>query len=75
MIVRRDELRASKIMQERAFADPKLDIIWNSAVESINGDGPPGVGDPEGHRDRRDPRRSTRPACSSRSATTRAPSC
>ncbi len=37
MIVRRDELRASKIMQERAFADPKLDIIWNSAVESING--------------------------------------
>ncbi len=37
LIVRRDELRASKIMQERAFADPKLDIIWNSAVESING--------------------------------------
>lgn len=38
MIVRRDELRASKIMQERAFADPKLEIIWNSAVESINGE-------------------------------------
>jgi thioredoxin reductase (NADPH) len=38
MIVRRDELRASKIMQERALADPKLEIIWNSAVESINGD-------------------------------------
>jgi thioredoxin reductase (NADPH) len=38
MIVRRDELRASKIMQERAFADPKLDIIWNSTIESINGD-------------------------------------
>ena len=37
MIHRRDELRASKIMQERAFADPKLDIIWNSAVETING--------------------------------------
>src|SRR3954463_9224325 len=37
LIVRRDELRASKIMQERAFADPKLEIIWNSAVESING--------------------------------------
>jgi thioredoxin reductase (NADPH) len=37
MIVRRDELRASKIMQERAFADPKLDIVWNSAVETING--------------------------------------
>jgi thioredoxin reductase (NADPH) len=38
MIVRRDELRASKIMQERAFADPKLDIIWNSVVDSINGE-------------------------------------
>ncbi|WP_232677211.1 thioredoxin-disulfide reductase [Nocardioides sp. R-C-SC26] len=37
MIVRRDELRASKIMQERAFADPKLDIIWNSEVATING--------------------------------------
>jgi thioredoxin reductase (NADPH) len=38
MIVRRDELRASKIMQERAFADPKLDVVWNSVVESINGE-------------------------------------
>ncbi len=38
MIVRRDELRASKIMQERAFADPKLEIVWNSKVETINGD-------------------------------------
>ena len=38
MIVRRDELRASKIMQERAFADPKLEIIWNCEVESINGE-------------------------------------
>ncbi|QCW52318.1 thioredoxin-disulfide reductase [Nocardioides dongxiaopingii] len=37
LIVRRDELRASKIMQERAFADPKLDIVWNSVVETING--------------------------------------
>src|SRR3954465_9783244 len=38
LIVRRDELRASKIMQERAFADPKLEIIWNSVVEEINGE-------------------------------------
>lgn len=37
LIVRRDELRASKIMQDRAFADPKLEIIWSSAVETING--------------------------------------
>ncbi|MBB6627954.1 thioredoxin-disulfide reductase [Nocardioides sp. KIGAM211] len=38
LIVRRDELRASKIMQERAFADPKLDIVWNSVIEEINGE-------------------------------------
>ena len=38
LIVRRDELRASKIMQERAFADPKLDIVWNKVVEEIRGD-------------------------------------
>ena len=38
MIVRRGELRASKIMQERAFADPKLEIIWNSKVAEIVGE-------------------------------------
>ncbi|NYI80206.1 thioredoxin-disulfide reductase [Nocardioides panzhihuensis] len=38
LLVRREELRASKIMQERAFADPKLEIAWNSVVESINGE-------------------------------------
>lgn len=37
LIHRRDELRASAIMAERAFADPKLDIVWNSEVASING--------------------------------------
>ena len=37
VIHRRDELRASKIMQERAFADPKLEIVWNSEVAAING--------------------------------------
>ena len=38
LIHRRDELRASKIMQERAFADPKLEVIWNAEVASINGE-------------------------------------
>ncbi len=37
LLVRRDELRASKIMQDRAFADPKIDIVWNSEVAEING--------------------------------------
>jgi len=37
LIHRRDELRASKIMQERAFADEKLQILWNSEVAEIKG--------------------------------------
>jgi thioredoxin reductase (NADPH) len=37
LIHRRDQLRASKIMQERAFADPKLEVVWNAEVASING--------------------------------------
>ncbi len=38
LIHRRNELRASKIMQERAFADPKLEIVWDSEIASINGE-------------------------------------
>jgi thioredoxin reductase (NADPH) len=38
IIHRREELRASKIMQERAFADPKIDFAWNSEVVGIHGD-------------------------------------
>jgi thioredoxin reductase (NADPH) len=38
VVHRRDELRASKIMQERAFANPKITFRWNSAVEEMLGD-------------------------------------
>jgi thioredoxin reductase (NADPH) len=38
IIHRRDELRASKIMQDRAFADPKIEFAWNSEVAEIHGD-------------------------------------
>jgi thioredoxin reductase (NADPH) len=38
IIHRRDSLRASKIMQERAFANEKIEFIWNSEVVGINGD-------------------------------------
>lgn len=37
LIHRRDELRASKILQERAFANDKIEMVWDSVVTSING--------------------------------------
>lgn len=38
VIHRRDELRASKIMQERAFANPKIEFLWNHQVVEYLGD-------------------------------------
>ncbi|MGY6500776.1 MAG: thioredoxin-disulfide reductase [Acidimicrobiales bacterium] len=37
IVHRRDELRASKIMQDRAFANDKIRFLWNSQVTGING--------------------------------------
>ena len=37
VIVRRDELRASAIMQDRATANPKIEFLWNTSVTDING--------------------------------------
>lgn len=37
VIHRRDELRAEKILQDQAFANPKIEFIWNHVVEEING--------------------------------------
>jgi thioredoxin reductase (NADPH) len=37
IIHRRDKLRASRILQERAFAEPKVDIRWNTVVDEIEG--------------------------------------
>lgn len=34
---RRDKLRATKVLQERAFANPKISFLWNSVVEKIVG--------------------------------------
>lgn len=38
LIHRRDSLRATKILQERAFANPKMQFIWDSVVEEVLGD-------------------------------------
>ncbi|MEM8733381.1 MAG: FAD-dependent oxidoreductase [Planctomycetota bacterium] len=39
LIHRRDELRASKVMQERALNHPNIELVWNSVVEEVVGDG------------------------------------
>ena len=39
LIHRRDELRAAKSIQEKAFKNPKMNFMWNSTVEEIKGDG------------------------------------
>jgi len=38
MLHRRDELRASKIMQDRAFANDKIEIVWNTVVTDVLGE-------------------------------------
>ncbi|XP_010446923.1 PREDICTED: thioredoxin reductase 1-like isoform X2 [Camelina sativa] len=43
IIHRRDAFRASKIMQQRALSNPKIDVIWNSTVVEAYGDGERGV--------------------------------
>ena len=48
LVHRRDSLKAEKILQDRLFKHPKVEVIWDSAVDEIcgkapGGDGPPGV--------------------------------
>jgi thioredoxin reductase (NADPH) len=38
LIHRRDQLRASQVLQQRAFAEPKLNYMWNSVIEQISGE-------------------------------------
>jgi thioredoxin reductase (NADPH) len=38
IVHRRDQLRADPVLQERAFADPKIEFVWDSVVEEIVGD-------------------------------------
>src|SRR3954467_15734310 len=38
LIHRRDSLRSSKILQQRLFENPKIEVIWNSVVDRVDGD-------------------------------------
>lgn len=37
VIHRRDQLRATRILQEKVFAEPKIDFLWNTTVEAVKG--------------------------------------
>jgi thioredoxin reductase (NADPH) len=39
MLIRRDEMRASKVMQDRALKHPNIEIHWNTVVDEVQGDG------------------------------------
>ncbi len=41
LVHRRDQLRAEQILQKRLFANPKIEVIWDSVVEEIEGGGEP----------------------------------
>jgi thioredoxin reductase (NADPH) len=43
LVHRRDTLRAERILQDRLFANPKISVIWDHAVDEILGDGTPAV--------------------------------
>ena len=43
LVHRRDSLRAEKILQQRLFAHPKVNVVWDSVVEEIEGGGSPEV--------------------------------
>ena len=39
LLIRRDEMRASKVMQDRALKHPNIEIHWNTVVDEVQGDG------------------------------------
>ena len=38
LIHRRDQLRAGQVLQQRAFAEPKIELVWDTVVEAVDGD-------------------------------------
>ena len=78
VVHRRDHFRAEKIMQERLFKNPKIEVVWDSALDEVIGTDEPKIGHrraAEERQDRQDHRAARSTACSSPSATRRRPSC
>nr|WP_286192085.1 FAD-dependent oxidoreductase [Roseomonas genomospecies 6] len=48
VIHRRDSFRAERIMQDRLFRNPKIEVVWDSVVEEIVGEGDGSMGNPRG---------------------------
>lgn len=48
IIHRRDSFRAERIMQDRLFRNPKIEVVWDSAVDEIVGEGDGSLGNPRG---------------------------
>ena len=78
LVHRRGALRAEKILQERLFANPKIDVMWNYELDEVLGtDDPLSVTGAKlkKHADRRDRARFPSTASSSPSGTRRRASC
>ena len=75
LIHRRDTLRASKIMQDRALANEKIEFLWNSVVTDIVGETKVEGVEVEDLVTGETARSTRSPACSSPSATGRTPAC
>ena len=75
IVHRRDKLRASKIMQDRAVKNEKITFVWNSVVEDILGNDVVDRRPPQESGDRQDRQNCLAPASSSRSATVPTPLC
>ena len=56
LIHRRDSLRAEKILQDRLFKNPKVEVVWDHVIEEILGDGNPAAVNRRAYQKRQDER-------------------
>ena len=54
LVHRRESFRAEKIMQERLFKNPKIEVVWNSVLDEVLGDGRAEIRDRRAAEERQD---------------------